>query len=74
MSGGRPGRPDHNYEHKCYGCGEKAAGRMWLYKGTKMALCDSCHEFTQRKEDRDPVDIADLVWRSEADKFLRRRV
>jgi len=58
---------------KCYGCSEPFSGRAWVYRGTDMALCDACHGTSRRKEDRDPVDTADLVWRSAADQVLRNR-
>jgi ribosome-binding protein aMBF1 (putative translation factor) len=72
MAGGNPTRPDHD-PRKCYACGGKFSGRGWRYRGTKMTICESCHQFTRRPEDRDPVDTSDLVWRSEADKLIRNR-
>lgn len=71
--GGRPHRPDH-MSRKCYGCGAAFSGRAWLYRGTAMALCDPCHGTSRRKEDRDPVDTSDLIWRSAADQVLRNRL
>lgn len=70
-AGGSPSHPDHE-RRKCYGCGERVIGRMWIYRGTTMALCDQCHGFSRRPEDRDPVEQEDLVWKSEADKLMRR--
>lgn len=62
--------PDHR-NHQCYACGIKFSGRGWRYRGTDLVICDPCHRFTRRPEDRDPVDTADLVWRSAADKMMR---
>lgn len=69
MSGGKPNRLDHE-RRKCYGCGDLLRERAWLYRGTSMALCDHCHESSRRKEERDPVDLADLPWKANVDKVI----
>lgn len=71
-AGGSPKGPDH-LSRKCYGCSGRFNGRGWRYRGTDLVICDECHKFTARPEDRDPVDTSDLVWRGEADKYLRNR-
>lgn len=70
--GGKPRREDHE-KRQCYGCGIRFSGRGWRYRGTDLVICDPCHGFTRRPEDRDPVDTADLVWRSQADQMMRNR-
>lgn len=72
MRGGRPRKDDH-VSRPCYGCGFNFAGRGWRYRGTDLVICDECHKFSKRPEDRDPVDTSDLVWRSQADQLIRNR-
>lgn len=65
-------KPDHN-ARKCYGCARLFSGRGWRYRGTDMVICEPCHKFTRRPDDRDPVDTGDLVWRAKSEELIRRR-